>query len=64
MGFNLYTNVKCNILRNSTNFDMLLGFGGNTHCPPIRVGRSRNLVRSGAHLFLVSYSQLFAYQCF
>ena len=25
-----------------TNFDALLGFGGNTHCLPIRVARSGN----------------------
>ena len=35
-----------------THFDALLGFCGNAHCLPIRIGRSRNLVG----LAIASYS--------
>ena len=52
------------MFRSLTHFDALLGFGGNTHCSPRRVARSRNLVRVKRAIVLGKlYSQLFAYQC-
>ena len=39
-----HRNVRCKVFRSLTHFDAVLGFGGNTHCLPIRVDRFRNLV--------------------
>ena len=44
MGLNFLRNVECMMFRSLTHFDAFWGFGGNAHCLPIRVGRSRNLV--------------------
>ena len=44
MGLNFLENVRCMLFRSLTQFHTLLRFGGNGHCLPIRVGRSRNLV--------------------
>ena len=44
MGLNLLKNSEYVMFRIPTQFDALLGFGGNAHCLPIRVGRSRNLI--------------------
>ena len=58
MDLNFLTNVRCMMFRGLTQFDALLGFGGNAHFLPIRVSRSPNL------WFTASYSQVFTYQCF
>ena len=44
MGLNFLRNIRCMMFKSLTHFDELLGFGGNVHCLPIRVGRSRSLV--------------------
>ena len=37
-------NVRCKMFRSLTHYDAVLAFGGNIHCLPTRVGRSRNSV--------------------
>ena len=65
MCFDFHKNVSYKMFRRLTHYDALLGFGGNTHCLPIRVGRSRNLVGDKRAIVLSElYNQLFAYQCF
>ena len=44
IGFNFLRNISCMLFRSLIRFDALLGLGGNLHCLPIRVGRSRDSV--------------------
>ena len=58
----IHRKIRCEMFRDLTHFDALLRFDGNAHFLPIRVFRT--WLGSSALLFLTSYSQLFAYQCF